>query len=336
MGRYICNELGSRGSLCFIPYRGCEWEVRHIRQMFDHGQLGLMPFSPRDEESVYNAVKNSDIVINLIGKDYETEHLVSSVRPDGSRSRVNYSFEDTNVEVARTIARISKEAGVKGLVHVSALAADLNSESEWSRTKAQGEHAVRAEFPEAIIVRPSTVFGPEDKFLNLVGAATEHLPFLPMVNGGRNRVQPVHVNDVGTALNRIINGYANLEGETFVLAGPEEYTYREIVEFVMDLTGNHTSMVDVPTPFISGFAGLYEKWVQPVFTADLVKRMSEDNVFLPYDNLRTFADLGIVPGSMEEHAFDYMHRFRQGGHFKMVEGYYATDADRLRRDSMST
>lgn len=109
-----------------------------------------MPFSPRDEESVYNAVKNSDIVINLIGKDYETEHLVSSVRPDGSRSRVNYSFEDTNVEVARTIARISKEAGVKGLVHVSAMAADLNSESEWSRTKAQGEHAVRAEFPEAV------------------------------------------------------------------------------------------------------------------------------------------------------------------------------------------
>jgi NADH dehydrogenase (ubiquinone) 1 alpha subcomplex subunit 9 len=113
-----------------------------------------MPFSPRDEESIYNAVKNSDIVINLIGKDYETEHLVSSVRPDGSRSRVNYSFEDTNVATARTIARISKEAGVKGFVHMSAMAANHNSKSEWARTKAQGETAVRLEFPEAVRPMP--------------------------------------------------------------------------------------------------------------------------------------------------------------------------------------
>lgn len=185
-----------------------------------------MPFSPRDEQSIYEAVKNSDVVINLIGKDYETEHLVSSVRPDGSRSRINYSFEDTNVTTARTIARISKEAGVKGFIHMSAMAANLNSKSEWSRTKAKGETAVRLEFPEAvrqrqiisflestqfrmillqIIVRPATVFGPEDKFLNLVGSAVEHLPFLPMINKGRNRVQPVHCSDIGVAVNRIIN-----------------------------------------------------------------------------------------------------------------------------------
>lgn len=117
-----------------------------------------------------------------------------------------------------------------------------------------------------------------------------------------------------------------------MLAGPEEYTYREIVEFVCDLTGNKTSMVDVPTPIISGIASIYENWVQPLLTTDLVKRMEEDNVFIPYDNVRTFADLGITPGSMEDNAFDYMHRFRQGGHFKMVEGYYATDSERLQRD----
>jgi NADH dehydrogenase (ubiquinone) 1 alpha subcomplex subunit 9 len=121
-----------------------------------------------------------------------------------------------------------------------------------------------------------------------------------------------------------------------VLAGPEEYTYREIVEFVSDLTGNNTNMVDVPTPIIQGIAALWENSIQPVLTQDLVKRMQEDNVFIPYDNVRTFADLGITPGSMEEHAFDYMHRFRQGGHFKMVEGYYATDSERLQRDSHAT
>ena len=109
-----------------------------------------MPFSPRDEESIYEAVKNSDIVINLIGKDYDTEHLVSSLRPDGTRSRTNYSIRDTNVEVAQRIARVSKEAGVKGFVHLSALSANEKSASEWSRTKAEGELAVRREFPEAV------------------------------------------------------------------------------------------------------------------------------------------------------------------------------------------
>lgn len=127
-------------------------EIRHLKPMFDLGQLGLMPFSPRDKESIYEAVKKSDVVINMIGKHYETKHIVPTRRADGNLSRVNYDFEEVNVTIPRILAEISKEAGVESFIHVSALSADLESKSKWSRTKAQGELAVREAFPEAVSI----------------------------------------------------------------------------------------------------------------------------------------------------------------------------------------
>jgi NADH dehydrogenase (ubiquinone) 1 alpha subcomplex subunit 9 len=117
-----------------------------------------MNFSPRDEESIVAALKNSDIVINLIGKHYETKHIVPTRRADGSLSRINYSFEDVHVKIPRTIARLAKEAGVKSFIHMSALAANLDSQSPWAQSKALGEIAVREEYPEAVRVRHKNVY----------------------------------------------------------------------------------------------------------------------------------------------------------------------------------
>lgn len=109
-----------------------------------------MQFSPRDEDSIRESLKHSDIVVNLIGKHYETKHAVPTRRADGSLSRVNFSFEEVHADIPRRIARIAKEAGVKSFVHMSALSADLESLSKWSQTKAMGEIAVREEFPDAV------------------------------------------------------------------------------------------------------------------------------------------------------------------------------------------
>lgn len=109
-----------------------------------------MAYSPRDEESIIASIKNSDVVVNLIGKYYETKHLVPTRRADGSLSRINYSYEDVNVKIPETLARLSREAGVKSFIHMSALAADPESSSRWARTKAEGEAAVRQQFPEAV------------------------------------------------------------------------------------------------------------------------------------------------------------------------------------------
>ena len=112
--------------------------------------MGLLPFSPRDDESIKAALKNSDVVINLIGKHYETKHIVPTRRPDGRLCRVNYGFDEVHVDIPRKIARLAKEAGVECMIHVSALAADIDSSSKWSRSKAKGEIAVREEFPDSV------------------------------------------------------------------------------------------------------------------------------------------------------------------------------------------
>lgn len=112
-----------------------------------------MPFSPRDDDSIRNAIRDSDVVINLIGKYYETKHVVKTRRADGTLSNINYSFEDVNCSIPAKIARIAKEQNVQAFIHMSALSANPNSQSKWSRTKFEGEKAVREEFPEAVRLR---------------------------------------------------------------------------------------------------------------------------------------------------------------------------------------
>eukprot|EP01032_Pedospumella_encystans_P010139 gene10139-11877_t len=259
VGRYFVDELGKRGSRVYIPYRGCEMEIRHLKPMFDLGQLGLMPFSPRDRESIYEAVKKSDVVINMIGKHYETKHIVPTRRADGNLSRVNYDFEEVNVTIPRILAEISKEAGVESFIHVSALSADLESKSKWSRTKAQGELAVREAFPEAIIVKPATIFGPEDRFLNWIAETTSRLPFFPLIENGQTLVQPISATDVGKALMAIVDRHDEFEGKTFQLVGPAEYSFKEVAEYVSDVTSVKKHLINVPTPLAAKVGSFVEQ-----------------------------------------------------------------------------
>lgn len=312
----------------YVPFRGCELEPRLLKPMFDLGQLGLMPFSARDEESIKESIAHSDIVINLIGKHYETKHIVPTRRADGTLSRVNFDFDEVHNAIPRRLARLAKEAGVQSFIHVSALSADVDSLSKWSQTKAKGEAAVREEFPSAIIVKPATVFGAEDRFLNWIAEAAKMLPVFPLINNGASLVQPVYAVDVGKALMNIVYRHEEFQGKTFQLAGPAEYSYKEVVEFVADVTFNKPPMVDVPLPLANFTGRLFEQTINPFLTPDMIAQMQEDVVEVPNSGMLTMRDLDIVPQSMDKVAFDYLHRFRAGGHFTKVEGYYGKKVEK--------
>lgn len=290
--------------------------------MFDLGQLGLMPFSPRDEDSIVKSLEQSDVVINMIGKHYETKHIVPTRREDGKLSRINYGFEEVNVTIAAKIAELAKKAGVKSFIHVGALAADLDSKSVWCQTKAKGEMAVREKFPEAIIVKPAPVFGSEDRFLNWIGETMWRIPAFPLLNDGNTLVQPVSSEDLGKGLMKIIESHKKFEGKTFQLAGPAEYTFKEIVEFVGDITTVKKPLVNVPVQAATLAGTFTEQMISPVLTADHVAQMLEDVVEKKDTDMLTFKDLNMQPQSMDKLAFDFLHRFRPGGHFEMVKGYH--------------
>lgn len=166
------------------------------------------------------------------------------------------------------------------------------------------------------------MFGAEDRFLNVVAETIHSWPFFPLVNNGNNLVQPVSVKDIAKAVMRIIYDWRDYEGKTFQFAGPSEYTYKEVIEFVSDVTTLKATMVNIPTPAAKTAAGLIEQLINPVITADQISQMLEDNIQLDNPELLTLNTLGIEPVSMDRLAFDYLHRFRPGGHFVKVEGYH--------------
>ena len=195
-------------------------------------------------------------------------------------------------------------------------------------------------------MRPATVFGSEDRFLNWIAEATTKLPFFPLINSGRNLVQPVYANDVGKALAELVKvlyfclqsfeahdqftlssllvfqRHDEFAGKVFELAGPAEYSNKEVVEFVHDVIMQKKPLIDI-TPDMAKLIGKgIEQLVSPVFTEDMVYQLLEDNVRSTNSGALSFGDLDITPGSMDRLAFDYLHRFRRGGHFTLAQGYH--------------
>jgi len=229
VGRYVCNKLGKTGTQVIIPYRGDHYDVLPLKLVGDLGQVLFTPYDLRDEESIRKAVKHSNVVINLVGREWETK---------------NFKYKDVNVEGARLIARISKECGVKRLIHFSNLNANphptgliLPEGSQHLKTKYEGELAVRQEFPEATIFRPADIWGQEDRFLRYYSHFFRRtFTWIPLWHRGEKTIkQPVYVVDVA---NGVINALKDAEtaGKTFDIVGPKRYQLSELVDWFFRVT----------------------------------------------------------------------------------------------------
>mmetsp|Transcript_32271 Transcript_32271/g.63045 ORF Transcript_32271/g.63045 Transcript_32271/m.63045 type:complete len:386 (+) Transcript_32271:15-1172(+) len=328
LGQYVVNKLGRVGTQVVVAYRGQEDDTLHLRLMGDLGMIVPMPFHGRDPDSIAKVVERSDVVINLVGKQELTR---------------NFNFYGANVETADNIARVCKEVGVPRLIHVSALAADVNSSSEWLRRKAEGEEAVKNWFPEATIVRPSIIFGDEDKFLNLMAKWYQIMGILPMYGNCKNKIQPVYVDDVAEAIRSIVFDPSH-DGKTFELAGPEVHTLREIAEFVRiktnriktpirsfpDLTAYLPEGMEEYSPHhtcikVSDF--FYRMWPQalPGAPANLGIRgdanMLFSNDWVASGKLPGFEAFRVKPINMQSIAPEYLRHYVKGGQFNNEESH---------------
>ncbi|XP_010573635.1 PREDICTED: NADH dehydrogenase [ubiquinone] 1 alpha subcomplex subunit 9, mitochondrial isoform X2 [Haliaeetus leucocephalus] len=216
LGRYVVNRLGRIGSQVIIPYRCDQYDLMYLRPMGDLGQLLFLEWDCKDKDSIRRAVEHSNVVINLVGKEWETK---------------NFSFEDEFVNIPKNIAQITREAGVETLIHISHLNASMKSPSKYLRSKAVGENVVREEFPDAIILKPSEMFGREDRFLNHY-ANMRWFGGVPLISLGKKTVkQPVYVVDVAKAIINAIKD-PDAKGKTYALAGPNRYLLYDMVEYI--------------------------------------------------------------------------------------------------------
>eukprot|EP00731_Ephydatia_muelleri_P024803 Em0016g1074a len=294
-GRYIVNRLGRVGSQVVIPYRGDEHDYRHLRPMGDLGQLIFLPYNLRDTASIEKALKYSNVVINLVGRDYETR---------------NFKFEDTHVTGARAIADAARRAGVSRLVHFSALNASKDSPSKFLQTKALGEEAVKDAFPSVTIVRPSETFGHEDRFFNFY-AKLRALPLglIPLVEYGfKTHKMPLYVGDIAGAVANIISD-PSTAGNIYELTGPNKYLLYDLVEYLYRLMYRPFRPVAVPELLMRFTAfGLEQSPFIPHLTRDILTRMYLSNV--PTPDLPGLEDLGIAPTPVEDKCIAVMRRYR--------------------------
>jgi uncharacterized protein YbjT (DUF2867 family) len=223
-----------------------------------------------------------------------------------------------HVTLAEKLARLSVEAGATSFVHLSALAADAGSRSAWARSKAAGEEAVRAACPGATIVRPADVVGPEDRFLNTFARLYKTFPRVPLVDGGAARVQPLYVHDLARAIAAIATSEDEnvMLAQTYDLAGPDEYTMREIVEYVFESIRADTPEVMNVSPAVAARIGAAVGALpNPLVDADRFLRWQADVVLDELAPTLRLHDLGIEASSMEMPGFNFLHMYRSGSHF---------------------
>lgn len=224
-------------------------------------------------------------------------------------SSSSQSLQAVNVEGAGRVARLAAEAGVARYVHMSALGASDTAPSAYGRSRAAGEALVRQYRPDASIVRPSVIFGPEDKFFNLFGALARYAPFMP-VYGATTRVQPVYVGDVAQVVARLATT-PDLAGRVWQLGGPEVMTMQDIAAFTLQQTQRNKPIVRVPDVVARLQAAVLERLPGKMLTRDQLLMLSQDNVVPPAES--GFEVLGIVPQSVQACVPFYLERYRAGG-----------------------
>ncbi|MDX1402097.1 MAG: complex I NDUFA9 subunit family protein [Kiloniellales bacterium] len=306
VGRSIVQTLASRGWRIRVAVRRPR-QARDLQPLGTVGQITAIAAKVQDPVSVRAAVDGADLIVNLTGLLYESG---------------DQSFEAVHVEGAAGVASAAKEAGAGRLIHMSALGADASAAPAYARTKGRGEAAVREVFPEAAILRPSIVFGPDDDFFNRFARMALISPALPLIGGGTARFQPVYVGDLAESVAAILVSRKSF-GQTYELAGPEIFSFRQLLEIMLEEIGRKRILLPLSYDFAGFIGGAAETAcglaasiglpVAPPLTRDQVAMLRRDNV--ASGKLPGLKDLGIEATALGTILPTYMDCYRVGGRY---------------------
>lgn len=305
VGRHVVRALAKRGYRVRVAVRRPDL-AGHLRPLGAVGQIQPVQANLRYPDSVAAAVADADYVVNLVGILLES----------GAQK-----FDAVQARGAAVVAQAARQAGAGRLVHMSAIGADAGSEAAYARSKAEGEAAVLREFPEAVIVRPSIIFGPEDDFFNRFAAMARLSPVLPLIGGGVTKFQPVFVGDVAEAIAMGVDG-AMTAGKVYELGGPDIASFRECLELMLKITQRKRMLVSLPWWLAEIQGKVLGILPNPPLTHDQVLMLKSDNVVgtAAKADKRTLAGLGISPRSMEAILPTYLIQYRERGQFEPEAG----------------
>jgi NADH dehydrogenase len=305
VGRYIARRMAKAGWRVRVAVRRPN-EAIFVKPYGVVGQVEPVFCNIRDDDSVRSVMQGANAVVNCVG-------ILAPVGANG--------FEAVQHEGAERIARIAAEQGVDRLVHLSAIGADAESESLYAQTKALGEAGVLQEFPTAVILRPSIVFGPEDQFFNRFASMSRFGPVLPVV-GANTKFQPVYVDNVAEAAAYALISKA--DAGVYELGGPDTESFGDLMRRMLDIIRRRRIVLNIPF-WVGGIMGTSFDALNAIsfglikgpVTRDQVRNLAVDNVVSP--DAKGLADLGVEATSMDAVLPDYLWRFRPSGQYDAIK-----------------
>lgn len=305
VGRYIARRMAKAGWRVRVAVRRPN-EAIFVKPYGVVGQVEPVLCNIRDDASVAQVMQGADAVVNCVG-----------ILAEAGKNR----FDAVQAEGAERVARIAAQQGVGKMVHISAIGADVTADSDYARTKGEGEAGVLKHMPNAVILRPSIVFGPEDDFFNRFAGMTRMGPVLPVV-GADTKFQPVFVDDVAQAAELSLT--SNAAPGVYELGGPDVATFRSLMETMLGVIRRRRMIANIPffvariMAFGFGLASTLSMGIIPaMITSDQVKNLANDNVVS--DGAKGLADFGIEPVALEAVLPEYLWRFRPSGQYAAIK-----------------
>ena len=304
LGRYVVRGLAARGYRVRVACRRPDL-AGHLQPLGNVGQIHCVQANLRYRWSVERAVEGADCVVNLVGILAETR---------------KQTFDSVQARGAGWVAEAAAAENAR-LVQISAIGADDDSAADYARTKATGEQAVRRAVPDAIILRPSVLFGPEDDFFNRFAAMACVSPALPLIGGGKSRFQPVYVGDVAQAVVKAVEGDL-AAGSTWELGGPEVLSFKQCMERMLEVISRRRILMNLPFAVANSLAGFVQYLPGAPLTPGQVEMLKSDNIVSEEANAdgRNLAAMGITATSLQSILPDYLVRFRKHGQFEANRG----------------
>jgi NADH dehydrogenase len=242
-------------------------------------------------------IKSSDVVINLVGILYETK---------------KQKFEDIHVKFPDLLSKLCSELNIKKLVHISALGINETVSSQYMQSKLKGEKNIINNFDRSVILRPSVIFGPEDRFFNQFASLAEFFPVLPLIGGGLTYFQPIYVEDIAKSI-VVVSEKEEINNSIYELGGPQTFTFKELMKILLKQIKKKRFLVPIPYSFAKFQAKILQLLPKPLLTTDQVEMLKYDNIVT--NNYPTIKDLKINPKTIESVLPNYIWRFRRGGQF---------------------
>ena len=296
LGRHLIRELTKLDYRVKIATRN-PFLKGYLRPLGNPGQIELIKTNIFNVEDVKQVLKNCDYAINLVGILYETR---------------KQKFIQIHSHFPYLLSNLCNEIGIKNLIHVSALGVKEKHSSQYIQSKFQGEKNIKNFFKPSVILRPSLIFGPEDKFFNTFASYARIFPALPLIGGGKTKFAPIYCVDVGKAIVKALE-LKNTEPKIYELGGPENYSFRELIEILLGEIKKKRFLVNIPFNIAKFQSYFLQMLPNPILTMDQVELLKYDNIIS--GKHPTLKDLGIQGKTIHSILPEYIYRFRTYGQF---------------------